>query len=78
MVEGEGGGGGWGSEGVGERRKDAGTDEWEEFHSFGDVISSQGEINRLQLELTKVRLESKHWKALAVEKVSLNCHFQIS
>ena len=42
---------------------------WEEFHDFGDVISSQGEINRLQIELTKLRAESRHWRTLAKEKV---------
>lgn len=41
----------------------------EEFHDFGDVISSQGEINRLQSELARVRVECQHWRTLAKEKV---------
>ena len=57
----EGGGGGGGRE---EEEKG-----WEEFHDFGDIISSQGEINRLQLELSRVRTESQHWRSLAEEKV---------
>ena len=54
VVEGEGGGG---------------EGEWGEYHDFGDIISSQGEINRLQLELSKVKVESQHWRTLAEEKV---------
>ena len=41
----------------------------EEFHDFGDVISSQGEINRLQSELAKVKMNCQHWKRTAQEKV---------
>ena len=47
-------------------------DGWaEEFHDFGDVISSQGEINRLQSELARVRVECQHWRTLAKEKVMM-------
>ena len=72
-VEGEGGGweGGGGGGGGGEGKVAVTMDGWEEFHDFGDVISSQGEINRLQAELSRVQLECRHWKTLAEEKVWL-------
>ena len=41
-----------------------------DFHDFGDIVSSQSEINRLQSELAKVKVESQHWKTLAQQKVS--------
>ena len=59
--------GGGGKEGG--REEGDGGGGWGEYHDFGDVISSQGEINRLQMELTRLRAESRHWKALAEEKV---------
>ena len=62
------GGGGWEGGGGGGGRRE-GEKGWEEYHDFGDVISSQGEINRLQLELSRVRTESQHWRSLAEEKV---------
>ena len=57
------GGGGWEGGGRGEEER------WGDYHDFGDVISSQGEINRLQLELSKLKVENKHWRTLAEEKV---------
>lgn len=46
------------------------VDGWgEEFHDFGDVVSSQSEINRLQSELGSLKVECQHWKAVAQEKV---------
>lgn len=44
----------------------------EEFHDFGDVISSQSEINRLQSELAKVKAECQQWKTKALEKVHVH------
>ena len=41
-----------------------------DFHDFGDVISSQGEINRLQSELARLKVESQHWKTMAQQKVN--------
>lgn len=61
----EGGGEGVGKEGEG----GGGGGGWEEYHDFGDIISSQGEINRLQMELTRLKAESRHWRTLAEEKV---------
>ena len=58
------GGGGDGGEGAVVR-----LDEWEEFHDFGDVISSQSEINRLRSELSHSRLQFQHWRRLAQDKV---------
>ena len=49
-----------------------GWENGEEYHDFGDVISSQGEINRLQLELSKVKVECQHWRTLAKEKVYIH------
>ena len=60
-------GGGWEGEG-GERGKGEGEG-WREYHDFGDVITSQGEINRLQLELSKLQVENRHWRSLAQEMV---------
>ena len=40
-----------------------------EFHDFGDVISSQSEINRLQSELARLKVECQHWKTAAHQKV---------
>ena len=42
-----------------------------EFHDFGDVISSQSEINRLQSELARLKVECQHWKTAAQQKVSV-------
>lgn len=39
------------------------------FHDFGDVISSQSEINRLQTELARLKAECQHWKSTAQQKV---------
>ena len=41
-----------------------------DFHDFGDVISSQSEINRLQSELARLQAESQHWKTVAHQKVT--------
>ena len=48
-----------------------GDEEWTGHYEedFSDVISSQAEINRLRLELTKVKTELQHWKMTAGEKV---------
>ena len=53
-----------------------GSNEWvESYHDdFSDIISSQSEINRLQMELSKVRLEAQHWKTMVEDKVF--CHYQ--
>jgi hypothetical protein len=40
-----------------------------EFHDFGDIISSQSEINRLQSELARLKVECQHWKTAAHQKV---------
>ena len=57
---GTGDGGGWGlGTGVGEG--------WEE--EFHDLVSSQSEINRLQSELARLRVECQHWRRVAQEKV---------
>ncbi len=47
-----------------------GGEGWEEFHDFGDLVSSQSEINRLQSELGRLGVECQHWRAAAEEKVS--------
>lgn len=47
-----------------------------EFHDFGDVVSSQSEINRLQLELARLKVECQHWKTVAQQKVSLSVESQ--
>lgn len=62
-------GGGWEGGGGGGRGEIGVEEEWGEYHDFGDVISSQEEINRLQLELSRVKVENQHWKRLAEEKV---------
>ena len=41
-----------------------------DFHDFGDVISSQSEINRLQSELARLKVECQHWKTAAQQKVN--------
>lgn len=41
------------------------------FHDFGDVISSQSEINRLQSELARLKVECQHWKSVAQQKVKI-------
>ena len=51
-----------------------GWENGDEYHDFGDVISSQGEINRLQLELSKVKVECQHWRTLAKEKVHVHVY----
>ena len=45
-----------------------------EFHDFGDVISSQSEINRLQSELARLKVECQHWKTAAHQKVSITAY----
>ena len=45
-------------------------DDQGDFHDFGDVVSSQREINRLQSELAKLKVESQHWKTQAQQKVN--------
>ena len=54
-----------------------GWENGDEYHDFGDVISSQGEINRLQLELSKVKVECQHWRTLAKEKVHVHVHVHV-
>ena len=43
-----------------------------EFHDFGDIISSQSEINRLQSELARLKVECQHWKTAAHQKVGVS------
>lgn len=47
-----------------------GGEEWVGHYEedFSDVISSQAEINRLRLELARVRMELQHWKAMTGDK----------
>ena len=66
--EGEGGEGGKGGGGEGAVVR---VDEWQEFHDFGDVITSQSEINRLQSELSHSQLQCQHWRRLAQDKVQI-------
>ena len=50
---------------------DIGEGGWvDEFHDFSDVVNSQGEINRLQSDLAKLKVECQHWKDAAKEKVT--------
>lgn len=58
----------------GEGEQGGGEGGWAE--DFGDIISSQGEINRLQLELSKLKVETQHWRTLAEEKVQLTCRHE--
>lgn len=47
-----------------------GSEEWAGHHDdFGDVISSQTEINRLRLELSTLKTELQHWKNKSTDKV---------
>lgn len=48
-----------------------GGEEWVGQYNddFSDIISSQAEINQLRLEMSKVRMESQHWKTMAEDKV---------
>ena len=45
-------------------------DDHGDFHDFGDIVTSQREINRLQSELAKLKIESQHWKSQAQQKVN--------
>lgn len=50
-----------------------GEGEWgDEFHDFSDVVNSQGEINRLQSDLARLKVECQHWRDAAKEKVTVN------
>ena len=49
-------------------------DDHGDFHDFGDIVSSQREINRLQSELAKLKIESQHWKSQAQQKVNSYVH----
>lgn len=37
----------------------------DELQDFSDVVNSQGEINRLQSDLAKLKIECQHWKDTA-------------
>lgn len=60
-------GGGNGGEGVEGGIGEGGGEMWEDFHDFGDLVSSQSEINRLRSELGRLQVECQHWKLAAQE-----------
>lgn len=49
-----------------------------DFHDFGDVISSQSEINRLQSELARLKVECRHWKTATQQKVKISWSWSFS
>lgn len=65
-----------GAQAVGGSAHGGGDVEWVGHYEedFDDVISSQAEINQLQVELAKVKTELQHWKSVAEDKVCM-CMF---